>query len=112
GVPPCRERAARMDLWAVWHSRALELARLEETSEEHFEPALDLGQSIGFALGHGDVWWPGALPRIAPRVPGEKGDLARAHTVAGDVKQVEVLQRIGSDEILGKLRGCIVVVAG
>jgi hypothetical protein len=33
----------------------------------------------------------------------EEGDLARPEAEAGDVEQVEILQRIGADEILGLL---------
>src|SRR5512135_2728703 len=84
-----RERAAGADLGAVGQRAALELAALEETLQEHAEPLADLGKAVA-ALA-------------APRVPGEERDLRGCVPEAQRVVQMEVLQRIRTDDALGEL---------
>src|SRR5260221_1725871 len=104
-----RQRAARSDLWPIGYGRALELADLEETKEEQAQPALDGGEVVGLLDTLGHAGWPVAGRGVAPGIPGEVGDLGRREAVAGQVEQVEVLQRVGADHLLGALRRFVAV---
>ena len=44
---------------------------------------------------------------VVPGIVAEKGDLAGAKTVAGYVVRVEILEFVGTDDVLGALSGFI-----
>ena len=99
-----RQRAARRDLGPVGQRRALELVG-EEAPQEQFQPVPDLGQRIGAPRAGRQVGRPGALLDVVPGIPGEEGDLGRPVAEPRQVEEIEVLQRIGTDRLLGRLDG-------
>src|SRR5258708_36663111 len=82
-----RERAARADFRRVGRDAALELVA-EEAAEEHAEPFPDRREPV-FAL---------------PRVHRKESDLCWRVAEAQDVVEVEILQLVGADPVLGALR--------
>ena len=66
---------------------------------------LDLAQRIGAPRAGRQVGGPRALLDIVPGVPGEEGDLRRPEAEARQVVEVEILQRVGADRLLGRLDG-------
>ena len=95
-VPPARTLSRRAGPGA---SNWLAKNRLQKTSTSAEWPA-----------GRTPCAW---RPRVAvatpyagvvPRVPGQEGDLAGRHAAADGLVQREVLQRVGPDGVLGRLR--------
>src|SRR6266566_8666920 len=87
GRPPVasrRERTAGADLGSIWNGRALELADLEESIEEHFEPLFDRRQVVLQPLVQGNQIRPVASIFITPGVPGQERDFAGAESVTRD----------------------------
>ena len=64
-----------------------------------------LREIIRAAVRRRDNGRPGALLRVAPGAPGEKGDLAGREAVARRVVEIEVLQFVGTDDVFSALRG-------
>jgi hypothetical protein len=91
------------------HGGALELADLEETEQEDPQPAPDGRKVTGPLIHFPKADRPSAGFRVAPGIPGEIGDLAGPQAVARQVEEVEILQRIRADELLGALAGRIAV---
>src|SRR5258706_5893929 len=88
GLPPPvsarRERAAGTYFRAVRHRAALELARRKKALEEHAQPLADLGKRVAVLA--------------APCVPRDERDLGRRVAEAQGVVNVEVLQRVRTDD--------------
>ena len=104
------ERAAGADFGAVGDGGALELAGLEEAIQKQAEPLLDGGQGVLVLLVVRERVGPCTARFVGPGVVGEEGDFGGAEAVARRVVEVEVLQLVGADLLLGglKQRGRIV----
>src|SRR5438876_8725646 len=87
-----RQRPAGSHLRRVGQRRALELARLEESPEEHRQPPLDRGAVVLAPLRVGHVLWPAPARAIAPRAFREEHDAARPEPEPADVIQKKILQ--------------------
>ena len=99
-----RQRAAGRDLGSVGQRRALELVG-EKPPQEQFQPVPDLAKLVGAPRPCRQVGGPGTLVDVVPGVPGEEGDLGRAEAEPRQVEQIEVLQRVRPDRLLGRLDG-------
>src|SRR5262245_65904738 len=73
---------------------------------EHFEPALNRGKVISYALTFRESWRPRTRSPIAPGMEGQKGDLCRSEAEASRIVEIEVLKGIRADIILCALDRC------
>src|SRR5690606_5823273 len=103
-VPAGGERAARPDPRTVGERGPRGPTGLEEPVQEHLEPILDDGQVVlPTPLGRDPLRPAAALP-VPPRVVRQERDLARPEAEARDVVEVEVLELVRADDLLGALR--------
>ena len=65
----------------------------------------DLAELVGPPRPGRQVGGPGALVDVVPGVPGQEGDLGRPEAQPRQVVQVEVLQGVRADRLLGRLDG-------
>ena len=98
------QRPARTHLGRVRQRRAFELAGLDEAVQEHPQPCLDRGKVVLVAPVLGQQLRPRAAAAVTPRVVGEVGDPAGSVPEPQRVVQMEILQLVGADDVLGPLQ--------
>ncbi len=90
---------------ALGNAERLNWLRIEKSQEEDFKPFADGREVVLMAALRRQQVWPVAPLAIAPGIVGKKRYPAWKKSEAAQIVQVEVLQLVWADFLLGKLTG-------
>src|SRR5271168_3812518 len=86
-IPARGQRTTMRHLGPVGQRRALELAERVEPLHENLQPVPNLLERVGWSFVLGESRRPLATLGIAPRMPGQEGDLGRPIPVAQHMEE-------------------------